>query len=239
MSVTFTASDWLDRAGATFDYNAAYTITAWVKMASAIAVSLVSVGPSSGTNDGEELDSLDSPVSFQCGPKYSGDYSGGAAGTTTYDNGQWWFVVLRRLDVDTIQLYVDDGVEATGADVTMSGRTAAGKIGLATWFDWAGGSPCTLAQVRFWNTNLSDGELATEKQWTTAQKSANLWAEYRLVNSGSMTTDSSGNGRTLTSHGSPSTGADDPTGQSSGGGGDLPLRTQTNMRQAAMRAAIW
>lgn len=241
MSVTLTTTDWYDRAEA-WSYNSAYTVSMWVKLSAFAAATMFSVGPATGTSDGDGLDEVNLPNHFETETKFGGTYDGGAVGATTQNTGTWYFVAFRRLSASLVDLYVGGiGVDGSGASFDVSARTAAGKFGIGTWFDWTNGAFAgSVTQVRIWTTNLTDGELATEMAWTTAQKTANLWAEYRLVDSGSATTDNSGNARTLTAHGTPSTGADDPTGQSSGGGATysgLPIK-QFGMSQAVVRSVV-
>jgi hypothetical protein len=215
VSVTFTTSDWLDRAEA-WDYNAAYTVSMWVNFPAGQGATIFGIGPVSGTTDGEGLDQQSLPDSFGTETKVSGTYDGGVTGATTPNTGTWYFIAMRRLSSTVVDLYVSTAVDGTGSSFSVAGRAAAGKFGFPTWFDWANGAWAgSIAQVRVWTTNLTDGELATEKAWTTARHTANLWAEYRLVDAAGATTDNSGNSRTLTSHGSPTTGGSDPTGQSS------------------------
>lgn len=221
MSVTFTTSDWYDRAEA-WDYNSVYTVSCWVKPTSGEGISLFSVGVSADTNNGEAFDQRDTapPKFFETEVKKGGVYDGADTGSTAWTANTWIFIAIRRESATALQLYVDTGPDGSPISYDVTGRTASNKFGFPTWFDFLNGAFAgSMTQVRIWTTNLTNGELATEKQWTVAQKTANLWAEYKLVNAGTATTDNSGNSRTLTTHGSPTTGADDPSGQSSPGSG--------------------
>jgi hypothetical protein len=213
LSLTFTTSQWLDRAEA-WNYNTTYTVSMWVKITSPADASLFSVGPATGTSDGEELDEAVAASTFGSIAKLGGNYDGAVVGTVSFTSA-WIFVAYRRISATQMDLYVNNGVDATGATYDISTRPAAGKFGIGTWFDWLNGAFAgDISQVRIWTTNLSNAELALEKTHTRAQKTANLWAEYSLESSGTATTDLSGNNRTLTSHGSPTTGSTEPTGQS-------------------------
>ncbi len=234
MSVQFTATDWLwyEPNGAVFNYNAAYTVTMWVRPEDtatwrsyfAVTTTLNSQNEDSVGADGSN------PNHFQGEVQVGGSYSGSAISTAHYTSGQWVFVAIRRNSSTVLELYVDTAVAATGPTADVSGRdNTDAAYGIACWRDNNGGFVGRIAQVRIWTAALSDGELATEKAYTYATASVKashpgaLYAEYRLVNLAGATTDSSGNTRTLTSNGSNmATGADDPPGQTAGDGGGGP-----------------
>lgn len=67
----------------------------------------------------------------------------------------------------------------------------------------------SIACVRFWSTALTKAQLETELPKKVAQLTSGLWAEYRFT-SGPQTTDDSGNARTLTATGTPTTDASGP-----------------------------
>lgn len=77
--------------------------------------------------------------------------------------------------------------------------------------DWGGWQNCEVASVKIWsNVILSDADAQSERLYYNAQnESGSIWAVYKLAN-GALTTDSSGNGKTLSSAGTP-TFASDPS----------------------------
>lgn len=70
------------------------------------------------------------------------------------------------------------------------------------------GLQARIAHMRVWEAALTEAEWTTEWNCTTAQRAANLWAEWRFVNAAGAATDSSGNGRSLTVNGTLSDEAD-------------------------------
>ena len=136
-----------------------------------------------------------------------------------YGNDAWYFIAARRLSATSFQVYTSltNGVDI---DITTTDPSARGA---SDNFWLCGGNASAdlngkIAQVRIWQTDLTDGELALEKASTVVVKTASLWANYPMTNASTAATDISGNSRDLTASGSPADGNDDPPGQSGGGG---------------------
>lgn len=88
-----------------------------------------------------------------------------------------------------------------------SGDTADTSPALAIGGTGADNSGISVAFARVWNAELTLAEIKAEFGSATPVKTSNLYADYRFVN-GSLTTDSSGNGHTLTTNATPAFTAD-------------------------------
>lgn len=93
---------------------------------------------------------------------------------------------------------------ALGAYFSSGGGAVARNISCALWKIWDGGHP-------------TDAELLAERTDDDFIVSTNAWGLYKFE-SGALTTDSSGNSRTLTNNGTCTYTADDPTDLVRGGG---------------------
>jgi hypothetical protein len=215
-------SDWYD-IGSIFDYNAPYTASFWFSIDSVPSFSII-LNAGLFNISGAGFDYMATNGSTPEKMEMDCSSGGGPSGTTTISGATWYFIAMRRNSTTSLDMFVSTGVEANiASDVTA--RLAGSGITIGQ-YRGDGTNPIVgkLTQLRLWTAALSNAELATEKAYTFATASVKaahpgaLWAEYRFVNSGSATTDSSGNARTLTSHGSPTTGADDPPGQTAGDG---------------------
>lgn len=67
-----------------------------------------------------------------------------------------------------------------------------------------------ICAVKVWAAELNSTEINTERQYYLPQRTANLWAAYSFK-TGAQTNDESGNSRTLTANGTPSTGGAGPS----------------------------
>lgn len=110
---------------------------------------------------------------------------------------------------------------ATASAITLVGNTSSADVAdtapaLAIGGTGADNSGVSVAYCRIWNAELTLAEIKAEFESATPVRTSGLYADYRFAN-GSLTTDSSGNGNTLTSAGTPTFTAD-PT---IGGGGSI------------------
>jgi hypothetical protein len=165
---------------------------------------------------------------------YNGATQGGNA-LDNFVNGTWRYIVLSRSGADpngVLKLRWLDGAETSFGEVTMTGLTALAPTGISincargdgTGFATEG--QYTVAFVKIWSTvELSDADCLTERLYRNIQtNTANDWALYKFL-TGALTTDSSGNSRTLTAVGAPEFNADEPAailGDDPGGGVGIP-----------------
>lgn len=110
------------------------------------------------------------------------------------------------------------GATPGGATFTPTTMAAGGDTGTAPyWFPALG----EFRYMRYWNDDLTTTELNTERLSATAVKTTSLVGDWLLANS-TDTADISGNARTLTSLGSPSSGTTEPASVGAGGSSGNP-----------------
>jgi len=196
------------------DYNATYTITGWFKATDAsLRKGILSVFVTDDNNADEFA------TDFQTANRVYGMSSIGGAftrvhGATVISNATWYFFVFRRTGATSLEWRIDTTSQGTVTN-DVTGRTAADTVlvfdGKESVNDFVG----SMCQVRVWTTNLSDGELVTEKGSVTVVK-AGSWASWPMANA-TDNSDESGNGRNLTITGTFTTDSDNPPGQGGGG----------------------
>jgi hypothetical protein len=126
----------------------------------------------------------------------------------------WMFGAIAVNGSTRTSYYADEGATtltaySTGAWSSSTAQFSEGSIGFVNYF--GDSSRCKIAHFRWWGATLSQSELEAELVSATAVRTSNLAGEYRFAN-GALTTDSSGNGRTLTTFPSSSpTFSADPT----------------------------
>lgn len=118
----------------------------------------------------------------------------------TVTTGAWYFFAVTINGTTRTSYYANQGdTTLTSVSGSVTNSTAAGtelNLGFVNYFgDYSRGR---LAHFRLWGAVLSQSELEAEMASATAVRASNLTNEYRFA-SGALTTDSSGNGRTLTS----------------------------------------
>ena len=153
--------------------------------------------------------------------------SGGANSAYTFPVGTWVFIAA-TMDISGGNDYL---YRAQAPATTLSndfiftlptGWNDANTfyIGNGGYGDWLNGS---VAAVKIWTAALTQTELETEMTSYAPVRTANLWAAYKF-DAGPQTTDDSGNGRTLTSAGTPTL---DSSGPPIGAGGTSYALTAT------------
>lgn len=123
---------------------------------------------------------------FYCAAVYTGESTPGSSADGTVD----WYI---HENGSSLASWTDSG-QFTGRSDLSSGNFTIGAGPTAFWFHDG-----QIALVKVWENTLSSAELLTEAQYRNPQVSTGLWAHY-LFESGALTTDSSGNGRTLTNN---------------------------------------
>jgi hypothetical protein len=198
MSMLFpTGSDGVEFSS--FDFHVANTLMMWVKLRS-------------DWNGSDGIvpfwDALGNQISTASTPPKISIGRGGvwANSTTSVVAGTWFHIAVRRVNATTWNVVLNGVNEATNA-FDVSGDGASSYCVLAAVANAAG---TTITQLRLWTTNLSDAEIAAEKASATLVKTASIYGCWPMA-TGTDFSDTSGNGRTLTKDGTPTTGSDDPT----------------------------
>jgi hypothetical protein len=126
--------------------------------------------------------------------------------------GVWTFcAVVHDLAGTDMMYFFPAGGSLLSQNASESTNDGFQDICSFTIADWAfsGRWDGSIACVRVWRAVLTQAELLIEKDKAVAQRTANLWAVYNFT-SGPQTVDNSGNGRTLTATGTPTTDASGP-----------------------------
>ena len=127
---------------------------------------------------------------------------GSAPGT-----GAWFYAAITG-DADSITGYwINQAGTVQTATVSAASFTASAMIfGNDSWDEWI---DCSVAYLKIWDAALSQAEIEAERLVVQPARTANLHAAY-LFQSGQLTTDSSGNGKTLSTTGTITYSADPP-----------------------------
>lgn len=117
--------------------------------------------------------------------------------------GVWYFIAVRKDASGNVKSYL--GTEAGGSLTTATGTvtniatySGDGYVGGNAYGDWA---DSRIWGLRLWDADLSDAEVDAEFIASTAARTANLRAQWKLESATTPGTDSSGNGRDLTNTG--------------------------------------
>jgi len=151
-------------------------------------------------------------------------FTTGSSTTLTID--VWYFIVGRRTDTNTWELYRGDETNAAtliGTATRSVSARAAATFAVLGARSTAGAAALTNADfdsLKVWTVALSAAEIETERLFQNAQRTTNLWAQVPFQTDG---LDTSGNSRDFTLAGTPSYG----TGPSinRGSAADDPLET--------------
>ena len=209
-------------AGA-WNFNAAYTVTGWLKCTDPSirrgVIQIDNYATGAPNMDAFQTHYSNANTLYIVNSIADAYYRQPPVGSpgATISAGTWYFWVIRRTAANSLELRLGTSTYATET-TDMTGRAASDEFTIGLGEGSAGTWYGSLAQIRIWSTNLTDEELTTEKNSPTAVKTANLWAEYRMTDLASIRTDSSVNGRTLNAAvGTWTTGADDPPNGAAGG----------------------
>ena len=138
--------------------------------------------------------------------------SGGTGdGSATLSTGTWYHLTLTRAapNADTGLFHVHIDGSATPDIVRSDYHQDGDLIQFSDYWDGTNLADISLAKARLWASVLDDAEIAAEYASATPVK-ASPWATWPLAVHTDIT-DDSGNGRNLTSGGTISTNADNPT----------------------------
>ena len=137
-------------------------------------------------------------------------YTGGGAMGSAVDLtvGAWHYVATVATTAASVETFYQ-AVAGAGSLSSVTGAIAEGGIdsgwtlklgknGFGDAYRWNG----RIAQVKIWSAALSQAELEAEMTADSVVRTADLWAYYSFRD-GPQTTDESGNGRTLTTLGTP------------------------------------
>ena len=189
-------TDALRLSSGIFDYNAAYTIMAWVYPVSNPSADMQ---PFSVAVDGSNLDQLRTGAAATSWSVRS--IVGGTAvatGTASADYTTWQHLAMVRTDSSNVYLW-KDGSQSTASNQAVGGRSAATQLDAGN--GRAGTTPLNgrMYALKAWTVALTAAEIAIEMRSVRPVKLASLWlwspgrpgATERLK-------DYSGNGRTWT-----------------------------------------
>lgn len=213
MSIRFNGNvaNYLSRTSSLPDYNANYTIMAWIKIVVDLdaTTSFLSLATSTALNfDRAKFDSDGTTVGV----------SARNGATVVNSNGTnltvetWRHVTMRRAGAADLRLFLDV-IEDAFSNTDVTGRAAndnlnIGRVHVNTLtiepFDGE------MAYLRIWTTDLTTEEMAAERVATAARKTSDLYGDYPLANSASAGDDISGNGNHLTVNGTITTGETAP-----------------------------
>lgn len=139
------------------------------------------------------------------GVRYSLSSTAGGGNTTNdFTVGTWYYIAFTLDKVGALDsMWLGTTTTLTNVSTIFTHPTGLNTadtmyIGTDSFSNWLNGS---IACMRIWLAPLTQAQLEAEMVKRSAQRTANLWASYEL--NGLSTTDSSGNGRTLTQTGTP------------------------------------
>lgn len=196
MAFTASATVWAYRTASVPDYDAAHTTTFWFKRTGAMGEGVFVIG---NTLFSEE-DLIEAGGGSNLFPvAVGGGFNTGPQTFITQD--VWYFVALRRVDADTMELWLGELAVAAALVSTVTydptSRAAASYLVLGAR-DTTGSQAVTNAAYdsgKQWAASLSDAEIEAERLYEAPQRTSNLWAAWPLQADGA---DNSGNSRALT-----------------------------------------
>lgn len=213
MSIRFNGNvaNFLSRTTSPPDYNANYTIMAWIKIVVDLnaTTSFLSLATSTALNfDRAKFDSDGTTVGV----------SARNGATVVNSNGTnltvetWRHITMRRAGAADLKLFLD-AVQDAFSNTDVTGRTANDNLNIGRVhvnnltiepFDGE------MAYLRIWTTDLTTEEMAAERVATAARKTSDLYGDYPLANATSAGDDISGNANHLTVNGTITTGESTP-----------------------------
>lgn len=137
----------------------------------------------------------------------SGATGGGAYQLVSSATLGYWFPVAMTVDTNGSSLTLNGYVGSVGRDVTYHNTVSSSDIADTSASFSIGGtgadnSGASVAFCRIYNRVLTQDEIRAELSSEVPVSTSSLYADYRF-NSGALTTDSSGNGHTLTANATP------------------------------------
>lgn len=201
-----------DISAAAISNTAAWTMALWVKrttdtntysFAAALHNDLI-------LNNGQRATLL----TDSGGDGISGYVNGsGAGGSVTLTTNSWFYLAITSTGSTHGDTYYYSAVGAPS--MTNGGGPVAAHSSVFNYFTIAAGEDASLpirgefCHARLWTAALSAAELLSERDSLTPVRSSNLYLSWRLE-TGSDTTDQSGNGRSPSFTGTVTTGSDEP-----------------------------
>jgi hypothetical protein len=228
-----TQGDYAERsgAGASWDYNAAYTVSWWQYVVSFVASGGTLVAPQLDANNLDAVYFSGADPSLELQARNAG--SGTATVGADLVQATWTHLELVRESNASLKLFLN----AAATEVAVRTQSVAGRAA-AAFATFAYLSNTRMAYLRVHTAALTQAERIAELGSAVAVRSSGLWADWPLQSHvGNVFQDISGNARHL------------PFGTDSGSGVPafedgptlpspliLPMR---GMSQAVMRAAYW
>lgn len=189
----------LNTSGSVPANNAAYTVTLWVKPQTGASGNPESLFYSSGSGSAYAL-ALNSgvPTILDVGGGFVSRVTLGSA----LSDGTWYFLAMRINGLTGTLSRGQENLAVSHASNTITAQSASFQIAVGgSLFGTAMYPRAHMAFVRVWNAILSDAEIEAERQATSASRTANLTAEWPLVDAASKLTDVGPNGYSLTAPG--------------------------------------
>jgi hypothetical protein len=203
-----TNNDWMEDTDGAPARNV-FTIAAWVKPDG-------TVGPQTAVGIGNGVFNRDA---LQLGNTFGLDYrhnDNQVSGIGSYSSNTWYFIASVYNDDGSVDCYIraDGGgaswaTSSVGALTGQTDNTAVGVYIGQIQNVWAFSG--IIGPIKIWDAALTSANLLNEYAYRNAQtNTGSIYAVYHFK-TGALTTDSSGNGNTLTNQGATPFSADEPS----------------------------
>ena len=200
MAVRFDASgDYFRISSGVLDYNANYTILAWVLPTSNPIALQTFITVALDSSNYDKLRSLSSGDSYAVQANNGGTNSSGTGSAISY--GAWQHIGLVRSGTSTLTGYLNGASNGVSSQ-SVTGRSAATSITLGASVSGSEALNARFAAIKIWTAALTADEIAAEMRSIRPVRLANLWGWYPTrPGSGERAKDYSGNGRNWTETG--------------------------------------
>lgn len=198
MAVRFDSAttDALRVSSGILDYNAAYTIMAWVYPVSNPAADMQPFSIAVGGSNLDQLRTGSAATSWSVRSLVGG--TAVASGTATVSYATWQHLAMVRTDASNLYLY-KDGVQSTASTQAVGARSAAIQLDIGN--GRAGTTPLNgrVYAIKAWTVALSTAEILQEMRSVRPVRLANLWGWWPArPGATERLKDYSGNGRSFT-----------------------------------------
>jgi hypothetical protein len=192
MSVRLTAADgqYLYRSAALLDYNANYTVMAWVKPATVGTVQSLYYADAGGGGANADSNEINTNATIYDEVTVAAGATNNSS-TTTVSAGTWvHYCGVRSGDNLTVYL---DGVQVATVNRAIAGRDAIARNRFGVYNNTDDYGNYSLAYIRAWSAALNAIEIAAEMASAAAVRSANIYSDTSALNTTDMGDDSAGN----------------------------------------------
>lgn len=214
MAFTFTnnTANYLSQA-ASFDYNANYTMMAWVKWSALTTLDGI-IEPSDGTTGNRDRWMLGSATASLMAMRVT--VAGGTTtitGGTTLSTGVWYHVCAVRSGAALMQMYLNGATEGGNNAKDVSARAASSVLRVAVEIGGTNPMQGAVAHVKIWQAALSVDQIVNEMRSIKPQVLTGIWAWYPMFSeANNRAKDFSGNGRDWTINGTLNDESNPPVG---------------------------